>query len=319
LSLTYYLKEAGKKKITDFFGTSHIPSPITPKNIGVVNPYPESLYKRRLWTLVGTFTDYMMRKKLRDKTVAPDAEIIKEEYLICEYAVELSLRLSKADNSDDIVDEIARSGSEWIDAYRKKPIDSCIEETFMISQLDAVYRAGQFFPLHRLDKAEVEGFKPFLRNIQDWLKGEFSDTEVIILNPTYGHPDICKADADIVIDDTLYEVKTTMYPEKSVSKDMDQLLGYVSLAYYHEQHPISSSPPAIDFKNVGFLFPLSLIHLETSISTFTDSNKQFFLEKILELRNEQEPDSPSIRINVSEIGDRDLSEIVRDILDKGKL
>jgi hypothetical protein len=319
MSLTYYLKEASKKKIADYFGTGLIPSPITPKKIGVVNLYPESLYKRRLWTLVGTFTDYMMRKMLRDKIVASDAEIIKEEYLICEYAVEVSLRLSKTDSSDEIVDEIAKSGREWIDSYVKKPINSCIEETFMISQLDAVYRAGQFFSLHRLDREEVEGFIPYLMNIRDWLKGEFSDAERIILNPTYGHPDICKADADIVIDDTLYEVKTTKYPEKSVSKDMDQLLGYISLAYYHEKHTISSSPPVVDFKNVGFLFPLSLLQLETSISEFTNSNKQFFLDKILELRKEQEPESLSIRINVSEMRKRDLSKIVRDLLDKGKL
>ena len=163
MSLTFYLKEANKKKIPNYFGTSHIQPPVTPRKIGVINPYPESLYKRRLWTLVGTFTDCMMRKLLRDKIVASDAEIIKEEYLICEYAVEVSLGLLKADNSDDIVDEIAKSGREWIDSYKMKPIDSCIEETFMISQLDAVYRAGQFFPLHRLDKEEVAGSAAYSR------------------------------------------------------------------------------------------------------------------------------------------------------------
>ena len=319
MSLTYYIKEANKKKITDYFGTGHIDSPIIPKKTGLINPYPESLYERRLWTVVGTFTDYMMRKMLRDGFVATGARVIRENYLICEYAVEISSGMSVANETKDIVDEVAKSGRTWIDAYLKKPIESCIEETFMISQLDAVYRAGRFFPLHRLDQDEIEGFKLYLKRILGRLRDEFSNASIIALNPTYGHPDICAADADIIIDDTLYEIKTTKYPEKSVSKDMDQLLGYVSLAYYHEKHAIASSPPVFDFKRVGFFFPISLLYLETSISGFSDTHKQFFLDRIVELRKEQEPEVSFIEKNSSNSGDANLPEIVRDLLDKGKL
>ncbi|MHA1962490.1 MAG: hypothetical protein ACW99U_19995 [Candidatus Thorarchaeota archaeon] len=79
---------------------------------------------------------------------------------------------------------------------------------------------------------------PYLNHILGWLKDEFSDASIITLNPTYRHPDICAADADIVTHDTLYDIKTALYPDELASKDMVQLLGYVSLAYYHMKHPI---------------------------------------------------------------------------------
>ena len=110
MSLTYYIKEASKKKIVDYFGTSHIDPPIIPKKSGLVNPYPESLYERRLWTVVGTFTDYMMRKMFRDRLVVSSADIIQENYLICEYAAALSSRMSEANKTNEVVDEVAKSG-----------------------------------------------------------------------------------------------------------------------------------------------------------------------------------------------------------------
>ncbi|MHA2024686.1 MAG: hypothetical protein ACW98U_02200 [Candidatus Thorarchaeota archaeon] len=299
MSLTYYIKKASKKKITDFFGTSHVSPPTIPKDIVLVNPYPESLYERRLWSVVGTFTDYMMRKMFRDRLVAESADIIQENYLVCEYAVTVSSKMAEAGKTNEVVDEIAKSGRKWIDTFQSKPFDSCIEETFMISQLDAVYRAGRFFPLHRLDQDEINGFKPFLNHILDWLKTEFSESSIVALNPTYGHPDICAADADMIIDDTLYEIKTTKYPEKSVSKDMNQLLGYVSLAYHHKNNPIQSSPPGFDIKNVGYLFPISVICLDTSISTFTDSHKESYLDRILELKQDEETVGPADEKNLS--------------------
>ena len=319
MSLTYYIREASKKKITDFFGTSHITPPAFPKDTGLVNPYPESLYKRRLWTVVGTFTDYMMRKMFRDRLVTESADIIQERYLVCEYAATVSSRMAEAGKINEIVDRVAKSGRKWIDAYLSKPFDSCIEETFMISQLDAVYRAGRFFALHRLNRNEVEGFKPFLTQILDWLKTEFSESSRIALNPTYGHPGICAADADVIIDSTLYEIKTTKYPEKSVRKDMNQLLGYVSLAYYHRNNPIESSPPMFDFEKVGYLFPVSLLRLDTSISSFTDSHKKHFLDRILELRQEEESTVSVDDRNLPKSRNSELSDAVEDLVKKGKL
>ncbi|MFW9805086.1 MAG: hypothetical protein ACFFFC_20735, partial [Candidatus Thorarchaeota archaeon] len=290
-----------------------------PNDIRLVNPYPESLYERILWTVVGTFTDYMMRKMFRDGLVSTEAEVIRETRLICEHAVQISSIMQKTLETNEIIEEVAKHGRTWIDAYVKKSFESCIEETFMISQLDAVYRAGRFFALHRLGQDETEGFKPYLKRILKWLREEFSNASTVALNPTYGHPDICAADADIIINNTLYEIKTTRYPEKSVSKDMNQLLGYIALAYYHERHPIEGGPPIFDFKEAGFLFPLSLLHLETSISVFLDSHRQYFVDRILEIRKEHETKLAAVEKQPSSVGDMEFSEKVRNLLDKGKL
>jgi hypothetical protein len=151
------------------------------------------------------------------------------------------------------------------------------------------------------------------------LKTEFSESSKIALNPTYGHPGICAADADVIIDSTLYEIKTTKYPEKSVSRDMDQLLGYVSLAYYHKNNPIESSPPMFDFEKVGYLFPVSLLRLDTSITAFMDSHKQHFLDRILELRQEEESVVSADERNSFGPRYSELSDAVEDLVKKGKL
>jgi len=318
LSLTHYINAVPKKGAAEFFGVDHIRPPTLPNHSEVVNPYPGSLRERRLQTVVGTFTDYMIRKMFRDGLVAPRAEVISEAYLICEYAISLAQKVSCGAGADDTVEKIAAEGPKWLDAYLSRPIGSCIREVFMISQLDSVSRLGRFFQLVNLSDDEIRGLRSFVGRVQEWLRTEFEESNRVLLNPIYGHPSVCAADADLVVDDTLYEVKTTMYPQRSVRSGMIQLLGYVSLAYYHEKHPMAVSPPPVNLKKVGFLFPLSLVRVESSISDFTDDQKLFFLRRIIELRNREGEMSARAR-ETSEPKDQDLIDIVRNLVRMGKL
>lgn len=282
-SLSYLLKLA-KSEGRDFFETSDI-HVARVKNESVINPYPQSLFDRRLWALVGTFTDYMIRKMFRDRVITKKARIIPENDLIAELAVPL---LDSQFGRDTIEsknrEEFLEQAEQSIEDHRKLPWEKCIPQSFLMSQLDSLQRHLILYPIKKLTSNEIDGLTDYLAKIQDWLKKIFSETKRIILNPVYGHRDLCMADADIAIDNTLYDIKTTTRPEE-LRKSKNQVLAYIALEWHHEKHPIAKSPPLVELKHGGFLLPLSLRSVTFSLHDFADSRREEFCSKLLELRN----------------------------------
>ncbi len=276
MSLTRYLALARKLKGRTYFPDTKIVFPKLSLPRALSNPYPKSLYERKLWSVMGTFTDYMIRKFLRDGLVAPHAQVTHETILTAE------LGLVRIENDDFLKESIAA-----IRDYARSSWESVIPQTFLMSQLDAIYRSGRLHRIHSLTMEEVNGIQKYLSNTLVWLKREFSDCTNIILNPVLGHPDVCAADADVIIDSTLYEIKTTKDPASTVRRNVEQLLGYVALAYYHNNRPTGQSAPAIDVDSIGYLLPQSLIAVKTGIESFTDSMKEEFCIRIIELRASQ--------------------------------
>ena len=169
-SLTHYIKQA-KKIDKNYFRTADFKVPKRTVSKELDNPYPVSLGERKLWGLMGTFTDYMIRKMFRDKLIAGNARVVHEEMLVAEivstHLPDLVLGVRNV-NYETLL-EIDWRGEKWVQTYLEEPWDQCISETFYMSQMDAVYRALVVGKLHHLDRDELSTLKQYFGRVLGWL------------------------------------------------------------------------------------------------------------------------------------------------------
>ncbi|MBW8012513.1 MAG: hypothetical protein FVQ83_14955 [Chloroflexi bacterium] len=128
--------------------------------------------------------------------------------------------------------------------------DVVIETTLLLAQLDPIYRAGFVDPnigtVHNEDVAD-------LRNLVSIVNPEmFRARELCLLNPTFGEGSklVGGADVDLVIDDTIIDIKTTKKLEFQ-RKYFDQLIGYYVL---HEIAGVGKLRPKPEIANVAIYF-----------------------------------------------------------------
>jgi hypothetical protein len=219
----------------------------------------------------------------RDRLISENVDLIPESELIAS----IGLVVMDSPVGKDLIkhknrEKIMKKGAQSIEDYRTLPWRDCIPQTFYMSQFDSVHRHLMLYPMQELSENEVKGMEGYLNSIEAWLKKDFSKAKRVILNPVYSHRDLCAADADLIIDDTLYDIKTTTRPEE-LRKDKNQVLGYVSLAWYHETYPIERSPPTVGLHHAGFLLPLSLRSIQFSLESFPTNRREDFCSKLKEL------------------------------------
>ena len=103
-----------------------------------------------------------------------------------------------------------------------------LSSTIYLAQLDIVYRAGMIDPnLGKVDPGDIED----LRNLVEAIKPDlFRARKICMLNPTFGEAStlVGGADADIMVDDTLIDVKTTKKLDFT-REQYNQLVGYYVL------------------------------------------------------------------------------------------
>ena len=238
----------------------------------------------RRYSLVGTAFDYLMRFYL--KFLNPDA--VSRQW-IAEYVIDP--RMSRL-FPDVVVDDTGKVLSYTETNLTKKArqiieqakviygnyllsgeiSDELIASTIRLAQLDPFYRSG------RLDenvgivyKEDVTDLRNLISNVPPDL---FKADELCLLNPTFGMASklVSGADADLVVDDTLIEIKTTKNLELRRTV-FDQLLGYYVL---HEISGVDELRPkpeirkvAIYFSRHAFLYVLDLQEIINQ-STFPD-------------------------------------------------
>jgi len=120
-----------------------------------------------------------------------------------------------------------RSYQEYLDSGSLT--DETLAATLLLAQLDAVHRAGY------VDKRMGEVAKRDLEDLRNLISivplDDFKAESVCLLNPTFGKGSVLVrgADADLIIDETLLDIKTTK--NCKFSRDMlNQLIGYYILA-----------------------------------------------------------------------------------------
>ena len=241
------------------------------------------------YSLIGTAFDYLLRFYL--KRLNPDA-VTKR------WVAELSISHPLSPLLTDVVvdaDTGAISFTEtdltreaqWIIEQAKgvysnylasgEVSDEVIESTLLLAQLDPIFRAGfideNIGTVHKEDVAD-------LRNLISIVNPEvFRAQELCLLNPTFGEGSklVGGADADLAIDDTIIDVKTTKKLELQ-RKYFDQLIGYYVL---HEIAGVGELRPkpeitkvAIYFSRYAYLYVLDL-HEIIDGRTFPDFIRWF--------------------------------------------
>ncbi|ADP77741.1 conserved hypothetical protein [Methanothermus fervidus DSM 2088] len=220
--------------------------------------------------LVGMAFDYLLRFYI--KRLNPDAV---EHPWVSEVSLQLLERLqllsmfTKDEIFSDDVDTIINP--ELLDPYVYDKVEEIIEYSkkvynefiktgkmnsdlyraaLLLAQVDLIYRAGVVDKnLGSVDKNDIKD----LKNLISIVKPEyFKAKKICVLNPTFGEASqlVGGADCDIVIDDTIIDIKTTKNLE--LRRDyFNQLIGYYIL---YKIGGIDGMPSNYKIKRLGIYF-----------------------------------------------------------------
>ena len=246
MSLTSFIK---KKEIRDLFA-SEFKQP-RDKITGEIKAPPLTKH----FVMIGTAFDYLLRfylkyhnpeakehgwvAELSCRLIHPDPRIFTQlDPDICEIVPGICEIIIKnqnfAKNVDPDIREIALKNLNFAkDAYSKflengvfsKDI---LKSAILLAQLDPIYRAYYIDPnMGIVDNADIQDLRNLISlvNIED-----FKVNSYCLLNPTFGEGSglVGGADADIVIDNQLIDIKTTK--QLKISRHMfNQIIGYYIL------------------------------------------------------------------------------------------
>ena len=260
MSLTSVLKDSNIK--AQF--KQHFPVPKTKFNVTIQAPPITKKY-----SLIGTAFDYLLRFHLKQtfpksvtkqwvaETAVDSMKLSSGEY------VQIGSVMKPRDRTMEPQEQYPDAGhpmtwhpdhsQKWADAasfsekmlnHAKKHYehfiktgnvtDDLIKSTLNLASLDAVLRAGRIFeipPTTKDDIADIENLLSVMKN-----SGLLHPKTRAFLNPTFGEGShlVSGADADLIIDKTLIDIKTT----KSISFTQDmynQLLGYYALSTFKDK------------------------------------------------------------------------------------
>lgn len=226
------------------------------------------------YSLIGTAFDYLLRFYL--KWLNPDAvtgewvaELVREALL-----QDVPELLKTGEHSYVSITELTNK-AQWIIEQAKAVFssrqitDQRIERTLRLAQLDPMFRAGVVDRnLGNVSKEDVEDLRHLISLVEPRL---FKASRLCLLNPTFGEASrlVGGADADVVIDDAIIDIKTTKNL-RLARDDVNQVIGSFVL---HELAGVDGVTPkpaitkvGISFARFGYLHMIdvrSVIHPET--------------------------------------------------------
>jgi len=129
--------------------------------------------------------------------------------------------------------------------------DKLIESTLSLAYLDPIYRAnrGHEYIGTPIDKKDIEDIRKLISIVNS---DRFKAKELCMINPTFGIASqmVGGADADIVIDDNIIDIKTTKKLEFRL-RDFQQVIGYYVL---HQIGGLGRLQPKPEIKKVSIYF-----------------------------------------------------------------
>ena len=196
--------------------------------------------------LIGTAFDYLMRFQLK----AQNPQAI-EQYWVAEDSVRLlkEKRLIRLYEQGYLI--ITEARENYASFLKTQQItDELIKSALLLSKLDSFYRAGRIDEnLLGLNEKDVDDLRNLLAITDLSL---FKSSKLLLLNPSFGLASIQVggADADLIIDDLLIDIKTTKN-FKFEQDDFNQLMGYYILS---KIDAIDGAPPDHEIKRLGIYF-----------------------------------------------------------------
>lgn len=184
------------------------------------------------YSLIGTAFDYFLRFYIKSHN--PQSIIKKWVAELAIERLELIKNKENQNNLNDFIDYlkiILNSSKKEYNYFiknkiiRKELFMSCL----LLAQIDPIYRAGIIDKnIGNVDPRDIED----LKNLSSLIKLEnFKSETQCLLNPTFGKASniIGGADADLIIDNCIIEIKITKYL-KLDRNFINQLIGYYYLS-----------------------------------------------------------------------------------------
>lgn len=220
-------------------------------------PLPEFDLKKKIlappltrnFSLVGTAFDYLLRFYLERLNPC----VITRTW-VAENASEGFLRLKGAliidadDNEINLKESLDKLSPNDRDLFKKiqgiikkakethleflktgRLSDKLIKSVLLLAQLDIIFRAGYIYAnIGKVNPLDVKDLKKLLSLINP---KNFKVSKICFLNPTFGRGSrlVGGADADLIIDGTLIDIKTTEFLRFD-RKKFNQLIGYYTLS-----------------------------------------------------------------------------------------
>ncbi len=193
--------------------------------------------------MVGTAFDYLMRFYLK---------MLNPQAFQREWVAESTVHLLKQQRANRLHDQafvvVTQAKENYAEFLKTQQItDDLIRSTLQLAEIDAIYRMGKIAPNSQpIEQADIDDVKALI-NLVDFT--QFTSQGLVLLNPTFGliSHQIGGADADLVIDDLLIDIKTKKRFELA-RDDVNQLMGYYTLSKIDE---IDGAPEGHEIKRLG--------------------------------------------------------------------
>lgn len=219
------------------------------------------------YSLVATAFDYLFRfylKRLNQQAIEQDRWVAEEISLgfdgIVFYAdsdrPEIVPELATDQRGRDLAlqrESIITEAKENYRLYLKtgKVTDQLLRSAVGLAKLDVIFRTGRpgLVDLEDDDKRDRDDLRQLVKVIP---AGDFKEKALCILNPTFGEASrlVGGGDADVILDDTLIEVKTIKKCQL-LSKYLHQLVGYYCL---YQIGGVSGLPADRPLRRLGIYF-----------------------------------------------------------------
>lgn len=216
--------------------------------------------------LVGTAFDYLLRFYL--KRVYPQAI---DNRWVAEEAVEIT---SSVPAFFEMANLMLTESKKVYKEYLKtgKMTDELKKASIFLAQLDFIYRSGEIYQnFGEIDDNDVVDLTNLILCVKPEL---FKPKNRLLLNPAFGKSSqmVGGADADIIVDDMLIDIKTTKNLELKIS-DFHQLIGYYMLSRLgkiNDEYDLDLKTLAIYFSRHGVLYsiPIDIIFKNTNMDKF---------------------------------------------------
>lgn len=244
------------------------------------------------YPLVGTAFDYLFRFFLEreNPNCITKRWVAEESVLLLD-----TFGVDGTDKKNEM--ELAQKMRQFLEESKKihagflvkgKLDDDVIRTAVILAQIDVFYRQGTIPPtLGTVEEGDIQDLRNLISLVDLDL---FKAKNHCYLNPTFGYGSelVDGADADLIVDDTLIDIKTTKY--LSFTQDLyNQLIGYYilsKLGKINESEDIPISRIGIYFSRHGILHTISTDDIENYsnfpkfVNWFEKSASAIFTEKL---------------------------------------
>jgi len=274
MSLTSFIKEPDVlRKFEETF-----PLPKVVNLVGALKATPITTN----YPLIGTAFDYLLRFYIKNNPSAITKKWVAENSLDILKSLDLSNNQQINVEYISKIEYIINNSKAVYEYYLKTGNlnDELLKSTLLLAKIDQIYRSGNIdLNIDAIDNGDIIDLRNLI-NIVD--KNKFSSTKHCLLNPTFGQASrlVGGADADIIIDDQLIDIKTTKFLTLK-KEDFYQLIGYYILSKIGGIDDINESIEinnlSIYFSRYGVLFSLGIPSFNSKYMPISEDNFNNFV------------------------------------------